>query len=1270
MASANRPRASSSSTPVRPWDYEVFLSFRGEDTRYNFTDHLYAALIQKGIVTFRDDGELRRGEEIAPSLLTAIEKSRCALVILSERYADSKWCLEELAKIMESRAEMGLIVYPVFYHVDPSDVRHQRGRYGEALADLERNGFHHQTQRWRAALTEVANLSGWHGEEGYESEHLIKVAGAILRTLTRKPILHVDKNLIGMDDRLSEIIPQMIDLSSNEVRMIGIYGLGGIGKTTVAKVVYNRIAPRFMITSFIANVREDSKSRGLLHLQKQLLREILPSRKNFISNVDEGIHMIQDRLCFKKVLLILDDVDTLDQLEALAGDRNWFGPGSRIIVTTRDRHLLDVHKMDAFYQVKKLDHKEAIELFSRHAFEQKHPKEDYETLSNSMVRCVDGLPLGLKVLGRFLFGKTILEWKSELQKLKQEPNQEIQSVLKRSYDELDRTKKEIFLDIACFFNGEDEDRVTRILDACKFYAGTEAIEGILFDLSIPKRKRIDITTKSFEMMTRLRLLKIYWPHESISMREDNKVKLSKDFEFPSYEVRYLYWHGYPLESLPSSFYAEDLVELDMCYSSLKQLWESDEPLEMLNTIRVSFSQHLMEIPDFSVLAPNLEKLILDGCSSLLEIHPSIGKLSKLIVLSLKSCKKLSSFPSIINMEALKILNFSGCSELKKFPDIQGNMEHLLELYLASTAIEELPSSIGYLTRLVLLDLKRCKNLTSLPTCIFKLKSLEYLFLSGCSKLENFPEIMEDMENLKELLLDGTSIEALPSSIECLKGLVLLNLRKCKKLVSLPDSMCNLRSLKTLLVSGCSQLHQLPKNVGSLQHLVQLHADGTAITQPPDSIVLLRDLRVLIYPGCKILPSSSLSSLFSFWLLHRKSSNGIGLRLPSFPSLSSLTNLNLSRNNFLSIPTSVSELTNLRDLRLGQCQNLIVIPELPPSVPDINAHDCTSLSLSSSSISMLQWLQFLFYYWLKPVEDQFNDDKRDALQRFPDNLVSFSCSEPSLSNFAVVKQKIFENVAFSMILPGSGIPKWIWHQNVGSFVIVKLPTDWYDDDFLGFAVCSVLEHVPDRIVCHLSPDTLDYGELRDFGHDFHCKGSDVSSEHVWLGYQPCAQLRMFQVNDPNEWSHMEISFEATHRLSSRASNVVKKGGVRLIYAEDLESIQCSPPLGSLGDSGSRVGGNIVERSSDRAGPCGSGSGHSSVGSSQYSRNDPLLKCKHKYFPECSPPLGSLGDPGSRVGGNIVERSSDGAGPCGSGSGHSSVGSSQHSRNDPLLKRKHK
>ena len=157
-----RSSSSSSSTPIRPWDYEVFLSFRGEDTRTNFTSHLYTALIRKGIVTFRDDEELRRGEKISSELITAIEKSRCALVILSKNYDNSNWCLEELAKIMKCRIEMGLLVFPVFYHVDPSHVRKQWGRYGVAFKNHQRDVFEGVTQRRMAALTEVGNLAGWH----------------------------------------------------------------------------------------------------------------------------------------------------------------------------------------------------------------------------------------------------------------------------------------------------------------------------------------------------------------------------------------------------------------------------------------------------------------------------------------------------------------------------------------------------------------------------------------------------------------------------------------------------------------------------------------------------------------------------------------------------------------------------------------------------------------------------------------------------------------------------------------------------------------------------------------------------------------------------------------------------------------------------------------------------------------------------------------------------------------------------------------------------
>ena len=166
MASISTQKASyssSSSNSTRHWKYDVFLSFRGEDTRYSFTDHLYAALTQKGIFTFRDEEKLETGKSISPELMQAIEESRFVIVILSKNYASSTWCLNELVKIVGSMKEIGTIVLPVFYDLDPSNVRNQTGPFAQALAKLEErfNDNIKQVQTWRIALTEVGNLKGW-----------------------------------------------------------------------------------------------------------------------------------------------------------------------------------------------------------------------------------------------------------------------------------------------------------------------------------------------------------------------------------------------------------------------------------------------------------------------------------------------------------------------------------------------------------------------------------------------------------------------------------------------------------------------------------------------------------------------------------------------------------------------------------------------------------------------------------------------------------------------------------------------------------------------------------------------------------------------------------------------------------------------------------------------------------------------------------------------------------------------------------------------------
>jgi len=164
MASTSTHRASSSSSSTPRWRFDAFLSFHGEDTRKSFTDHLHAALKQKGILVFRDDEKLVRGKYVSDELLKAIQESTYAIVVISENYASSKWCLIELSQIVECMRNTGLTILPIFYHVDPSHVRNQTETFAEAFANYEKDlKVDIETiQKWRAALREVGNISGWH----------------------------------------------------------------------------------------------------------------------------------------------------------------------------------------------------------------------------------------------------------------------------------------------------------------------------------------------------------------------------------------------------------------------------------------------------------------------------------------------------------------------------------------------------------------------------------------------------------------------------------------------------------------------------------------------------------------------------------------------------------------------------------------------------------------------------------------------------------------------------------------------------------------------------------------------------------------------------------------------------------------------------------------------------------------------------------------------------------------------------------------------------
>ncbi|KAK3419272.1 hypothetical protein EUGRSUZ_J01298 [Eucalyptus grandis] len=585
-----------------------------------------------------------------------------------------------------------------------------------------------------------------------------------------------------MDDHVDRIM-ELIGEYTAQTKIVGIHGMGGVRKTTLAKIIYNKLLSGSTKHYNLSNSSEemDDQVDRIMEVKSERITD--STKCCSLSNIGdmkiERKRVIKDMLSSKKVILLLDDVDPKTKLDAFVGmGKCWFGSGSKIIITTRNKEVLK--DVELKHELTGMDFDHSLQLFSRHAFRSDHPLAEYVSLSEKAVKVYGHLPLALEIVGSFLAGKDRKFWETTLEKLEIIPNENVEEKLNISINALQPHAKEIFLDICCFFIGFDVKIVRHMWKSC----------GFLLDYYLDVLRQMSL----------------------IKMTNYDWLDIGRHFicwigTFTPKKQSWVWDH-----EQGNSILIEKIVIVDLSQSQITNDWEGWNHLKMaknLKVVNLTKCSNLHKAPNVST-HENLEQLILQGCKELVQVDRSI-------VFLMEGCSKLQTLPNEMEgLEALTVLLLDGTS-ITKIPKWKG-MKKLKTLSANSCGLLSECNLVGCSTSLLYLCLS-CTSISELS--IGNFGSLIELNLSQ-SRIRELPNSMETMKNLRVLRISSTILEKLPSTLGMLEKLEEIEAYDCEYLCGeIPSEIGRLSFLRILRLTKTG-ISNIPKLLESMTNLYLSH----------------------------------------------------------------------------------------------------------------------------------------------------------------------------------------------------------------------------------------------------------------------------------------------------------------------------------------------------------------------------------------------------------------------------------------------------------------